>query len=172
MFVGEAPGRRGAGRTGIPFHGDAAGRNFEALLDAAGWQRADVWITNAVMCCPIGVAGNNRPPTPTEIEACSDHLARQIALVDPHVVVPLGGTALRALSRIAPLPSGRLGDLVGRPYPWLGRTVVPLFHPSTRVMNTVRSRKEQVRDYRRLRRLADDLGRPRGAPAEVSPASP
>lgn len=157
MFIGEAPGRHGAGRTGVPFHGDATGRNFETLLAAARWNRTDVWVTNAVMCCPTSDAGNNRPPSTREIDSCSDFLRKQIAAIDPLVVVPLGATALRALSRLSPLPRERLRVLVGRPYPWLGRTVVPLFHPSPRVINAIRSTKQQSHDYRRLRRLVDAL---------------
>jgi len=37
VFVAEAPGRFGAGRTGIPFSGDQSGKNFETLLDHTGW---------------------------------------------------------------------------------------------------------------------------------------
>ncbi|MED5353306.1 MAG: uracil-DNA glycosylase family protein, partial [Nitrospinota bacterium] len=48
VFVAEAPGRFGAGRTGIPFYGDKSGDNFEILLAHIGLKRADVFITNAV----------------------------------------------------------------------------------------------------------------------------
>ena len=46
IFVAEAPGRFGAGRTGIPFHGDRSGNNFELLLNHAGLNRKDIFITN------------------------------------------------------------------------------------------------------------------------------
>ena len=52
IFIGEAPGRLGADRTGIPFYGDQAGKNFEWLLQFAGVTRQQVFITNAVLCNP------------------------------------------------------------------------------------------------------------------------
>ena len=64
LFVGEAPGRRGAGRTGIPFLGDESGRRFERLLEAAGLRRDEVFVTNAVLCLPLDGVGRNRTPSP------------------------------------------------------------------------------------------------------------
>src|SRR5919202_821569 len=63
LLVGEAPGRLGAERTGVPFTGDASGRRLDALLAAAGWRRADVFVTNAVLCNPRDTRGCNRPPS-------------------------------------------------------------------------------------------------------------
>ena len=63
MFVGEAPGRLGADRTAVPFHGDVAGDNFERLLALSGLARRDVFITNAVLCNPRDENGNNAPPS-------------------------------------------------------------------------------------------------------------
>src|ERR1051326_4652051 len=52
MFIAEAPGRRGADRTGIPLVGDLSGRNFDLLLAATGLTRDEIFITNAVLCNP------------------------------------------------------------------------------------------------------------------------
>lgn len=155
MFVAEAPGRLGAARTGLPLHGDATGRNFEWLLEQAGWTRADVWVTNAVLCWPEGEGGVNGSPSRDEIRACSSFLRRQLEIVDPLVVAPVGLVALRALAQIAPVREGRMGKLVARPQEWDGRLLVPLFHPSPRVTNTVRSLKRQREDMLALRRLSD-----------------
>ena len=62
VFIGEAPGRLGADRTGIPFYGDQAGQNFERLLQFTGLTRKQVFITNAVLCNPRDEKGNNSPP--------------------------------------------------------------------------------------------------------------
>ena len=62
IFIGEAPGRLGADRTGIPFYGDQAGQNFERLLQFAGLTRQQVFITNAVLCNPRDKKGNNSAP--------------------------------------------------------------------------------------------------------------
>src|SRR5260370_8837994 len=65
MFVAEAPGRLGAERTGIPLFGDRTGDRFEELLGAMRWNRRDVFITNAVLCNPRDMKGNNGSPTTT-----------------------------------------------------------------------------------------------------------
>ena len=91
MFVGEAPGRHGAGRSGVPFSGDESGRRFEALLGVAGLRREDVFVTNAVLCNPLDGAGNNRRPLAREVRACLANLRGQIEAVDPDYVVALGG---------------------------------------------------------------------------------
>ena len=62
MFIGEAPGRLGADASEIPFHGDKAGHNFEELLEGASLSRADIFVTNAVLCNPKDENGNNAPP--------------------------------------------------------------------------------------------------------------
>src|SRR5690349_24292513 len=90
MFIGEAPGRLGADSSEIPFHGDKAGHNFEELLEFAGLTRADVFVTNAVLCNPRDTKGKNATPATTEISNCSTYLKRQIDLVNPRLVVTLG----------------------------------------------------------------------------------
>src|ERR1700722_9261259 len=52
MFIGEAPGRLGADGSGIPFHGDKAGNNFEELLERVGLTRYAIFVTNAALCNP------------------------------------------------------------------------------------------------------------------------
>src|SRR4051794_39073251 len=59
LFVAEAPGRFGGDRTGVPLHGDRSGAIFEALLAAAGLSRAEIFVTNAVLCNPRDPAGRN-----------------------------------------------------------------------------------------------------------------
>ena len=102
LFIAEAPGRLGADRTGIPLFGDCTGNNFEAFLSSIGWNRENVFITNAVLCNPRQENGNNATPTNEEVENCSVYLEMAISLVDPDVIVPLGLTALSALNMIRP----------------------------------------------------------------------
>ena len=134
MFVAEAPGRLGADLTGVPLSGDRAGRRFEALLRAAGWDRTKDFVTNSVLCNPRTADGRrNRPPSAAELRACRDHLAEQIEVVDPLVVVSLGAIALGALDRL--LPHGlRLGDAVGQPRRWGSRWLFPMYHPGDRAL--------------------------------------
>ena len=84
MFIGEAPGFN-EDRQGRPFVG-AAGKFLEELLALAGLRRSDVFIANVVKHRPP----NNRDPEPDEIAACSGYLERQIAAINPRVIVTLG----------------------------------------------------------------------------------
>ncbi len=133
LFMAEAPGRGGAERTGIPFSGDFSGRTFDRLLAESGLTRDEIFITNAALCNPQGPTGANRPPLRAELTACSEHLAATLALVNPAVVVTLGAVALAALDRLAP-HGLKLTESRGRPHAWNGRVLVPLFHPSPKVL--------------------------------------
>ncbi|MCC6387475.1 MAG: uracil-DNA glycosylase [Dehalococcoidia bacterium] len=150
LFVGEAPGRKGAGRTGIPFSGDESGRRFELLLDAAGLLRDEVFITNAVLCLPLDGSGRNRKPSGGELRACTALLAATLDLVGPATVVALGATALSALDAIEP-HGLRLRDAVGRRVAWRGRLLAPLYHPS-RQAELHRPWEHQLADWRALTR--------------------
>jgi uracil-DNA glycosylase family 4 len=154
LFVAEAPGRGGGERTGIPFSGDHSGRTFERLLDEAGWTRADVFITNAALCNPRGPTGANRPPTRQELANCSGHLRATLALVDPPVVVTLGAVALGALGRIEP-HGLKLTEARGIPHPWYGRALVPLYHPSPKVLAWF-PYDRMATDFRALRAIVDE----------------
>jgi uracil-DNA glycosylase len=147
VLVGEAPGRRGADRTGVPFSGDASGRALADLLEGAGIDRAGVFVTNAVLCNPRDAAGRNARPSPAELANCAGFLARQIALVDPEVIAPLGAVALAALERLH--PHGRTLADAGLPVKWNGRVLFPLFHPSPRARRH-RSIERQRADFARL----------------------
>jgi uracil-DNA glycosylase family 4 len=148
MFVGEAPGRLGAGRTGVPFYGDESGRRFEALLDAAGLTRSEVFVTNAILCNPLDAKSNNRRPLSSEVRRCLPFLRAQVEGVDPDVVVALGDVALTALGLIeAHRVSLRSG--CGLELPWFGRTLVPLYHPG-RQSTLHRPDVDQRADWARL----------------------
>lgn len=153
LLVAEAPGARGAERTGVPFCGDASGRNFERLLERAGFSRQGVFITNAVICNPQSPDGSNRRPTSAELESCSRWLRATIALVDPFVVGTLGAVALAALGRIDPHGLALKRDC-GRPQRWFDRWLVPLYHPSPRVTASHRPIEQQAKDWRVLSQLA------------------
>src|SRR5437588_7666598 len=100
MFIGEAPGRKGADRTRIPFSGDQSGKNFDRFLASIGLKRSEIFITSAALCNPRSSSGANRRPTTSEVRNCSDFLKRTIELIDPRVIVTLGGVALDALKLV------------------------------------------------------------------------
>ena len=152
MFVAEAPGRLGADRTGVPLSTDRTGRNFDALLAAAGIRREDVFVTNAVLCNPRDERGNNAAPSRAELRNCSGHLAATIEVVQPGYVVALGVAALRALALVCPHEAVLARD-VGRALTWRGRVLVPLYHPGPRAL-IHRPWDVQVEDYRALGEMA------------------
>ena len=155
MFVGEAPGRHGAGKSGVPFSGDESGRRFEALLAVAGLRREDVFVTNAVLCNPLDGAGNNRRPLLREVRACLANLRGQIEAVDPQFVVALGGVALDALNRIE-RHGVTLASDCGVPRAWYGRRLVVLYHPGRRAI-VHRSVEAQEGDWRRLGKVVGSM---------------
>lgn len=149
MFIAEAPGRNGADRTRIPFHGDKSGETFESLLASIHLTRQEIFITNSVMCSPRKPSGANDKPTKTEIRNCSSFLRRQIELINPPVIATLGAVALEALKLVEP-HGFTLREQAARILSWNGRLLVPLYHPSPQVIITVRNLEEQKRDYQTL----------------------
>jgi len=151
IFVAEAPGRFGAGRTGIPFHGDRSGNNFELLLDHAGLNRKDIFITNAVLCNPLK-GGNNRRPTIKEIDNCSSFLQNLIDLIAPKVISTLGGVGLEAVNRLFGTHY-KLANVAAQPLSVCEFTLFPLYHPSPRVVYSRRPLDQQKRDFKKLMKI-------------------
>jgi len=147
MFIGEAPGRKGADRTRIPFSGDQSGKNFERFLASIGLNRSQIFITSAALCNPRTATGANRRPTAPEIRNCSDFLRRTIELIDPHVIATLGGVALEALKLIH-YHEFNLQNDAAKIRRWNERLLVPLYHPSPQVLITSRKEAAQLRDYK------------------------
>lgn len=145
MFIGEAPGRLGADNSGIPFHGDKSGHNFEELLEFARLDRSRIFVTNAVLCNPKDEQGNNSTPTKNEIQNCADHLAEQIKIISPKVVVTLGATALESTRFTSP-HNLILREAVRTSNNWFNRILIPLYHPGQRAMMH-RSFANQRSDY-------------------------
>src|SRR5258708_8635952 len=71
MFIGEAPGRKGADRTRVPFSGDQSGRNLDRYLASIPLTRDQIFITSAALCNPRTPSGVNRRPSATEGANCS-----------------------------------------------------------------------------------------------------
>jgi DNA polymerase len=93
MFVGEAPGED-EDRQGVPFVG-VSGKLLDRMLAAIGLDRTSVYISNILFWRPPG----NRSPTDAETAACLPFAERHIALVQPKILVPLGGVAAKNLLR-------------------------------------------------------------------------
>jgi len=91
MLVGEAPGRD-EDIEGLPFVG-RSGKLLDRMLAAIGFDRTSVYIANVVPWRPPG----NRTPTPQETQICLPFVLRQIELVDPDILVCLGGPSAQTL---------------------------------------------------------------------------
>ena len=123
MFVGEAPGEIESERK-VPFVGPA-GVLFRDLLQRAGFDIDQIYITNVAKCRPMS-GRKNRQPTTAEIQACSYILEAEVAMVNPKVIVCVGSVAMNAL--IAPPET--ITRVHGRWYMRNGRNMITMFHPS------------------------------------------
>jgi DNA polymerase len=112
MIVGEAAGKEEEKR-GLPFCGPA-GRLLAELLTEAGFDcKKEIFLNNCCCCrprAPEGSGKQNVPPTDEQIEACRPFLSESIAIVQPKVICPVGGSAIR---RLYDLDKIRVGDYVG-----------------------------------------------------------
>ena len=145
MFIGEAPGRKGADRTRVPFSGDQSGANLDRFLNSISLKRDEIFITSAALCNPRTPSGANRRPSKKELQNCSDFLRRTISIVNPSVVVTLGSVALEALKSIH-YHELTLKD-AAQIYEWNERLLVPIYHPSPQVLASHRREIEQLKDY-------------------------
>jgi uracil-DNA glycosylase len=140
MFVGEAPGADEDLR-GEPFVG-RAGELLTRIIETMGFQRSDVYIANVLKCRPDMPKGSsgNRQPTPEEMQTCLPYLRDQIEIIQPKVMVALGGVAMRGLfGTVEPMKSLR-----GRWHSFGDIPVMATFHPSYLLRNQALTEKRKV----------------------------
>ena len=125
MFVGEAPGAD-EDAAGEPFVG-AAGQLLTKMIGAMGLSREQVYIANILKCRPDMPRGGtgNRKPTPEEMQTCIPYLHAQIDLIQPKVLVGLGGTAMEGL-----LGQSGITKLRGQWHTYRGIPLMPTYHPA------------------------------------------
>jgi DNA polymerase len=138
MFVGEAPGFY-EDQQARPFVGPA-GRFLDALIAAAGLKREQVYIANVIKCRPP----DNRDPLPTEIEACHNHLQRQIELIKPRLIVSLGRYSLAWF-----FPRESIGKVHGQARIRDGTSYLPMYHPAA-ALHAGNMRKVIEDDFRKI----------------------
>lgn len=146
VFIGEAPGKA-EDEQGLPFVG-ASGRFLNEMLEAAGMQRADVYITNIVKYRPP----NNRDPEPEEKRAFWPYLMRQLEVIAPKVVITLGrhsGACFIPDLRIS-RDHGRARRVRFHDHEFL---VIPLYHPAAALYNGS-MRQTLIDDFLAATRLA------------------
>ena len=165
LFIGEGPGFN-EDKQGRPFIGPA-GQFLDELLASISLKRADVFITNVVKCRPP----NNRDPLPNEIAACSNYLDRQIAAIQPQVIVTLGRFSMAKF-----FGSEKISAIHGRARKIDGRLCIAMYHPAAALHQS--SLKEVIReDFKKIpgiiaesERLAKEAPTPtKAAPKEEPP---
>ncbi len=142
MFVGEAPGADEDAQ-GKPFVG-RAGQLLTKIIEAIGFKREEVLIGNVNRCRPPG----NRQPTLEEAAICRPFLFREIAAVQPDVIVVMGNTALRNLLET----KEGITRIRGTFQDFRGIKVMPTFHPAYLLRDPSKKREtwedlKKVRDY-------------------------
>jgi uracil-DNA glycosylase family 4 len=142
MFVGEAPGAD-EDALARPFVG-RAGQLLTKIIEAIGFRREDVLIGNVNRCRPPG----NRPPTEAEATTCKPFLLREIASVQPEVIVVMGNTAMRNLLNT----KQGITRLRGEFQDYYGVKVMPTFHPAYLLRDPSKKQEtwqdlKKVRDY-------------------------
>ena len=149
MIIAEAPGKE-EDESGHPFVG-SAGRYLDHVLEGTGLDRSDFFITNTVKCRPP----KNRTPKRNEVETCtSNYLFEQIELINPKLVVLLGGVAAKRMLNVKSINEAR-GRIIERD----GRKYLVGYHPAVRFYREDLGVKVKE-DFARLKRELKKLQKP------------
>jgi uracil-DNA glycosylase family 4 len=143
MFIGEGPGFH-ENEQGRPFVG-AAGNLLNDLLAEAGLKRADVWIGNVVKCRPPG----NRDPLPEELAACNVYLERQMAVINPKIIITLGRYSMGKF-----MPGAKISQVHGQMRRIDGRFVIAMFHPAA-ALHQAALKPALIKDFSQLPALLE-----------------
>jgi DNA polymerase len=131
VLIGEAPGRK-EDESGLPFVG-TAGKLLDGLLESVGLRRKDIFIGNILKCKPPG----NRRPKKAEIESCEGYLIRQLEIIKPRVIAPMGNCALSYFQSYYGFGKEVIGDAHGIVYEietsWGKIKLIPLYHPAAAI---------------------------------------
>ena len=147
MFIGIAPGRLGADRTGIPFTKDKSGKFLREMIEKSGLSLEEVTVTNVVRCNPKDESGSNRYPTMEEILTCAEYLKREIEIINPKVLVPLGKIPTEYLLKEK---VQKMGEFNGKVFERDKKVVYPLFHPSYLVNYPGYDKEKYRKDFEKI----------------------
>ena len=149
MFVGEAPGAK-EDATGIPFCG-RSGKFLDELLKSAKIDREKVYICNIIKCRPP----LNRDPKDKEIKACSDYIKKQVEIVSPKVICPLGRYSMNFIMEMFGFSEDI--DVISKVHGKIFKgknTVIPFYHPAVAIYNP-NMKKVLRKDFKILKKYAD-----------------
>lgn len=157
MFVGEGPGFQ-EDHEGQPFIG-RAGDLLTKIIEAMGYKREKVYIANIVKCHPMKnpenpeLKGNDRPPTPEEMQTCQPYLDEQIKIISPKVIITLGASSTRALLKTDDVISSLRGNFAE----YMGIPLMPTYHPAALLRNP-KLKKDVWHDMQKVMALLNKKG--------------
>jgi len=156
VYIGEGPGRK-EDEAGRPFVG-SAGKLLTQLLKGINLSREDVYIANIVKCRPP----KNRKPRADEVLACTPYLDRQLSLIKPLIIAPMGNSAVGYFMKKFNLVKAPIGDVHGSALkietPWGKAILFPLYHPAAVLYN--RSLEVELeKDFKKIKKLLGESSR-------------
>lgn len=163
MFIGEAPGFH-ENRLGLPFVG-LAGKLLDKLLTEINWPRSSVYITNIVKRRPP----ENRDPLPEEIEAYAPYLKRQIEIMKPKLIAPLGRFSMNYF-----LPEAKISRDHGQLLKTGEQLIYPLYHPAAALRATA-ILEDLRKDFHKLPHILATGTMPveeNSIPSPITPSTP
>lgn len=150
MFIGEAPGFN-EDKQGRPFVG-RAGKILDELLLSIGLKREDVYITNILKCRPP----NNRNPDREEIKVCTEYLDKQIDIIQPAILAPLGNFACQYLFEKYDFRSDTISKVHGKIFQkftlYGPLYIMPMYHPAVATYNPTK-KTELSEDFCKLQTI-------------------
>ena len=156
LFVGEAPGYYEDLR-GYPFVGKA-GKILDELLNSIGLKRDEVYIANILKCRPP----DNRNPLITEIKSCKEHLDKQIELIQPKIIVPLGKFACSYILEKFGFQQENISKIHGKIFQkntLIGQvTIIPMYHPAVATYNP-KSKDSLLSDFSILKKYISSISK-------------
>jgi len=159
MLIGEGPGFN-ENEQGRPFVGQA-GKFLDELLAQAGLKRPEVWIGNVVKCRPP----ENRDPQPDELASCNLYLERQIAAIDPKIIITLGRFSMGRF-----MPGVKISQVHGQMRKVGQRFVIAMFHPAA-ALHQAALKPAILADFAKLPQLLEVARRElvKAAPVQAAP---
>jgi len=147
MFIGEAPGEK-EDLSGLPFVG-AAGKLLDKYLGFIGLETDDVYIANVIKCRPP----KNRDPLPEEEEKCIDFLRRQVAIIDPKIIVCLGRIAAAKIIK----SDFRITAEHGKWFKKGNYYITAVYHPAA-LLRDPRKKEDMLLDFKKIGEMLASLG--------------
>jgi len=150
LFIGEAPGKN-EDLKGYPFVG-RAGKILDELLNSIDLKRKEIYITNILKCRPT----NNRNPLKKEIDICSKFLDKQIDIIAPEIIAPLGNFACSFIFEKFGLKYDKISQIHGKMFNTesdFGKIkIIPLFHPAVATYNPNKI-DILIKDFKQLKKI-------------------